>query len=211
MEEYSLSQDDFHSRLYVVSLVATLVAAHCRHELLEGIDMFLLQPGTIPEIEYGATEFTWSIPQKATVLILFSTSGIMGASCLGAITKRFGCLSMALTSTARKGTTLFLSFALFQNKCTPQHLVGVTLFMTAMVIKNLFKEQMTSKPLHCDGQRQRADNATIPTKVSTDNLRGCLDIVCRRFGLRSRDSSMEMSGNFRIRSNNEMEQGIPIS
>jgi drug/metabolite transporter (DMT)-like permease len=115
MDQYSLSQDDFHSRLYGVSLLATVVAAFCSDELLQGIDMFLMQPGTIPEIESGATEFTWSVSDKAIALLAFSTSGIMGASCLGAITKRFGCLSMALTSTARKATTLFLSFALFHN------------------------------------------------------------------------------------------------
>ena len=211
MEEYSLSQDEFHSRLYVVSLMATLVAAHCRHELLEGLDMFLLRPGTIPEIEYGATEFTWSIPEKAVVLFLFSTSGIMGASCLGAITKRFGCLSMALTSTARKGTTLFLSFALFQNKCTPQHLVGVTLFMTAIVINTLFKGQITSKSGQGDVQRQRPDDAMTPAKVSTDNLRRRLDIVFRRFGLGTRDSNMEMNCIFRKGSSDEVELGMPIS
>jgi hypothetical protein len=141
MEQYDMGQDEFHSRLYVVSLIATLVAAHMRNELVEGIDYFLLRPGTVTEIESGDLigDTTWTASRKAVVLILLGTSGIMGASCLGAITKRFGALSMALTSTARKATTLFLSFAIFENNCTSEHVAGVSLFMFGLLMKTFNK------------------------------------------------------------------------
>ena len=143
MEEHQLTQDEFHSKLYVVSLIATLFAAHMNHELFEGIDYFLLRPGTVPEIESldQIVDPTWTIARKAFVLLMFGTTGIMGASCLGAITKRFGALSMALTSTARKATTLFLSFALFNSKCTSEHVVGVSLFMSGLMMKTLSKRK----------------------------------------------------------------------
>mmetsp|Transcript_14228 Transcript_14228/g.20454 ORF Transcript_14228/g.20454 Transcript_14228/m.20454 type:complete len:132 (+) Transcript_14228:1-396(+) len=70
----------------------------------------------------------------------------MGASCLGAITKRFGALSMALTSTARKATTLFLSFALFNNNCTSEHVMGVSLFLTGLIMKAFNRRSSFSNP-----------------------------------------------------------------
>ena len=146
MEEYNLSQDEFHSRLYLVSLIATMVAAFLRNELLEGIDSFLLQDGTVPEIEsLTTTTTTITATQKAFLLVLFGTTGIMGASCLGAITKRFGALSMALTSTGRKATTLFLSFAVFdENRCTPEHAAGISLFMGGLLLKSFAKKTTTT-------------------------------------------------------------------
>jgi adenosine 3'-phospho 5'-phosphosulfate transporter B3 len=138
MESYSMTQDEYHTRLYSIALVATILAAHIRHELFEGIDVFLLQPGTVAEIESGSVEDTeWPVSRKALVLVLFSATGIFGASCLGAITKRFGALAMALTSTARKATTLFLSFLMFHNTCTPQHVFGVLLFIGALIVKSV--------------------------------------------------------------------------
>jgi UAA transporter family len=147
MEEHCLTQDEFHSKLYGVSLIATLVAAHWKNELIPGIDYFLFRPGTVTEIETLGEVInpTWTIARKAAVLMLFGTTGIMGASCLGAITKRFGALSMALTSTARKATTLFLSFALFNNECTPEHVAGVSLFMTGLVMKTLNKRNSSQQ------------------------------------------------------------------
>jgi hypothetical protein len=204
MDQYSLSQDDFHSRLYGVSLLATVVAASCNNEFLQGIDMFLMQPGTIPEIESGATEFTWSVSDKTIALLAFSTTGIMGASCLGAITKRFGCLSMALTSTARKATTLFLSFALFHNKCTPQHVLGVTLFMSALVMKTLNKGgHSSSKSIQTGGESPEeaaANNVSFLFKI-TERLQS----VLRNIGFGPRKPITEMARLLRERSSIEMD------
>ncbi len=147
MEEHHLTQDEFHSKLYVVSLIATVFAAHWQNELFPGIEYFFLRPGTVTEIESMEEIInpTWTIARKAIALFLFGTTGIMGASCLGAITKRFGALSMALTSTARKATTLFLSLAVFNNDCTLEHVVGVSLFMTGLMMKTLSKRRTGQK------------------------------------------------------------------
>mmetsp|Transcript_21165 Transcript_21165/g.31388 ORF Transcript_21165/g.31388 Transcript_21165/m.31388 type:complete len:175 (-) Transcript_21165:572-1096(-) len=146
MKSYDLNQDEFHSRLYSVSFVATILAAYLHNELFEGIDLFLLRAGTIPDIEAGnQVDITWTQCRKTVVLILFGTSGIMGASCLGAITKRFGALTMALTSTARKATTLFLSFAAFENQCTLEHFVGVFLFLSGLTMKTFNKKPCKSE------------------------------------------------------------------
>jgi hypothetical protein len=44
---------------------------------------------------------------------------------------------MSMTSTARKATTLFFSFFLFSKLCTVQHVVGMFIFMGALVLKSL--------------------------------------------------------------------------
>lgn len=160
MEEHNLTQDEFHSKLYIVSLIATVVAAHWQNELFPGIEYFFFRPGTVTEIETmdEITNPTWTVARKAIALFLFGTTGIMGASCLGAITKRFGALSMALTSTARKATTLFLSLAIFNNDCTTEHVVGVSLFMTGLIMKTLSKRKT--------GQQQQQSAGEKPTEGS---------------------------------------------
>lgn len=172
MEEYAMTQDEFHSRLYVVSLMATVVAAHANGELVEGIEYFLLRPGTVPEIESGElVDPTWTIARKAMVLVLFGTCGIMGASCLGAITKRFGALSMALTSTARKATTLFLSFALFQNNCSSEHFVGVSLFMSGLMMKTLNKSRGGGSAASTSGSRSQSAGQSAGEQPSESKSR----------------------------------------
>jgi drug/metabolite transporter (DMT)-like permease len=162
MDSYSMTQDEYHTRLYSVALVVTLTAAHLRHELLEGIDVFLLQPGTIAEIESGSVKDTkWPVSRKALVLVLFSATGIFGASCLGAITKRFGALAMALTSTVRKAATLFMSFLLFHNTCTPQHAFGMLIFIIALLVKSVSAKNKG---------RQRSTDMTEDTEGSIGTL-----------------------------------------
>ena len=63
--------------------------------------------------------------------------GFFGSSCSAAITKNFGALTMSITSTARKATTLFLSFMLFDNECTFEHVVGIVVFISALTAKSL--------------------------------------------------------------------------
>lgn len=140
MKHYSLGQDEFQLKLYSIALLAMTAAAHLNHELISGARFVLFTPGTIAEIESGEyldRPVTWTVSKKIIVLLLFSTTGLFGSSCAGAITKRFGALSMSITSTARKGGTLFLSFALFPNKCTIEHVVGIALFLSALLMKSL--------------------------------------------------------------------------
>ena len=199
-----MTQDEFHSKLYIVSLIATIIAAHWKDELLPGMDYFFFRPGTVTEIETmgEVTNTTWTVARKTAALVLFGTTGIFGASCLGAITKRFGALSMALTSTARKATTLFLSLALFNNSCTVEHICGVSLFMTGLFLKTLTKRKNAleqsagEKPVEATRSSSRLGRtaeflATIPF------IRRCV----------TQDSQNEKRAMLRHRSSVDMEVG----
>mmetsp|Transcript_1934 Transcript_1934/g.2611 ORF Transcript_1934/g.2611 Transcript_1934/m.2611 type:complete len:214 (+) Transcript_1934:109-750(+) len=136
MSHYAVGQDEYIFRLYSIALVAITAAAAFQGDLTEGL-RFMMQPGSYNEMETPIEERTWSVSSKWTVLILFATMGFFGASCSAAITKNFGALLMSITSTARKATTLFLSFALFDNECTMEHLVGIVLFIFSLVWKSV--------------------------------------------------------------------------
>lgn len=143
MTQYRVGQDEFIFRLYSIALVAITGAAAIKGDLREGVE-FLTQPGTFDEQRSASLDTTWSVPAKWVVLILFSTMGFFGSSCSAAITKQFGALTMSITSTARKATTLFLSFALFDNECTMEHVVGIILFIASLIWKAFAKRTKTS-------------------------------------------------------------------
>ncbi|KAI2509550.1 3'-phosphoadenosine 5'-phosphosulfate transmembrane transporter [Fragilaria crotonensis] len=210
MEEHQLTQDEFHSKLYFVSLIATVVAAHWQNELFPGIEYFFFRPGTVTEIESQGeiVNPTWTITRKAMALFLFGTTGIMGASCLGAITKRFGALSMALTSTGRKATTLFLSLAVFNNDCTLEHVVGVCLFMTGLMMKTLSKRKTGQKEQQ---QQQSAGEKPIerPKLSGQDNEGAAFLARIPIFGrYLTRNSQTEKAALLRHRSSIDMEFGL---
>jgi len=135
MNQFNVGQDEFIFRLYSIATLAILGAATFKGDMTEGAK-FLLLPGTYDEINNGE-EPTWSVAGKIFVVVLFSTMGFFGSSCSAAITKHFGALTMSITSTARKATTLFLSFAVFNNECTFEHIGGIVLFIMALVMKSL--------------------------------------------------------------------------
>lgn len=136
MNQFGVGQDEFIFRMYSIALVAITVAATVKGDLREGM-LFLSQPGTYNQLSLPLEERTWPVPTKIAVIVLFSTMGFFGSSCSAAITKNFGALTMSITSTARKATTLFLSFAFFDNECTMEHISGVVLFISALVFKSL--------------------------------------------------------------------------
>lgn len=135
MNRFGVGQDEFIFRLYSIATVAITTTAAFRGELSAGIK-FLSTPGTLDEIEHGLTP-SWSVPAKVLVVVTFSTMGFLGSSCGAAITKYFGALTMSITSTGRKATTLFLSFALFDHVCTFEHIGGIFLFISSLIIKSL--------------------------------------------------------------------------
>ncbi|OEU09991.1 UAA-domain-containing protein [Fragilariopsis cylindrus CCMP1102] len=115
MNQYKVGQDEFIFRMYSIALVAISAAAWAKGDLADGM------------VSTG----------KICVVILFSSMGFFGSSCAAAITKQFGALSMSITSTARKATTLFLSFLLFDNECTMQHIIGIIIFICALTTKSI--------------------------------------------------------------------------
>lgn len=135
MTQFNVGQDEYMYKLYSITLLGIVGAAASRGDLLEGTQ-FLLTPGTYDEIRLGQ-EPTWTVTGKIIVIVLFSSAGFFGSSCSALITKEFGALTMSITSTARKATTLFLSFALFNNVCTFEHVAGIILFIAALVAKSI--------------------------------------------------------------------------
>ena len=150
MNNYGVGQDEFIFRMYSIALIAITVAAAAKGDLQIGLS-WIMQPGNFDEVEQGVTaeETMWTASRKIGVIVLFSCMGFFGGSCSAAITKNFGALTMSITSTARKAMTLFLSFFLFNNICTMQHILGVVIFITALTAKSLRR----SKP---KDQRRRS-------------------------------------------------------
>jgi len=137
MRKYHVGQDEYIYRLYSIALVAISFATQLNGEISRGL-YFLSVPGTLDEVELGKPP-TWSCASKLFLIILFGTTGFFGSSAAAAITKHFGALPMSLTSVARKATTLFLSFALFGNDCSFEHIAGMFMFVSALLMKAMGK------------------------------------------------------------------------
>eukprot|EP00752_Nemacystus_decipiens_P008024 g7170.t1 len=127
MNRYASCQDELIMFSYLCGTV--YVASFCvfSGELVPGI-VFLHSKGF------------WAIG----AVMLYCGSGFLGGSCAVALTKRFGALHSAITTTARKAVTLMLSFAYFQKAFTPQHLVGASVFMVGLMAK-IFGKGSNSK------------------------------------------------------------------
>jgi hypothetical protein len=143
MSQFGVGQDEFIFRMYSIALVAISAAAYYKGDLQEGV-AFLSVPGRYDELHLPLDERTWSVPGKIGTMVLFSSMGFFGSSCSACITKNFGALTMSITSTARKATTLFLSFFLFNNVCTPEHVMGIVVFITALTTKSLRRGRSNS-------------------------------------------------------------------
>jgi len=152
MRQYQVGQDEYLLQLYTIAFVAVTVAAHAKGELVSGFQHLFLWPGTVDEIQSGVggeyqrdlNDLTWTVRQKVLVLFFFSTTGLLGSSCAGAITKRFGALTMSITSTARKAMTIFVSFVAFHNTCTFEHVSGMTIFLFALIMKSVYAKADTN-------------------------------------------------------------------
>jgi solute carrier family 35 (adenosine 3'-phospho 5'-phosphosulfate transporter), member B3 len=129
--------------LYSISLLCIAVAAAANGDLQKGL-VWSLHDGTYDEYlqmtNNGDHDGLVTIPSysaltKVSIMVLFSSMGFFGSSCSAAITKNFGALTMSITSTARKATTLFLSFGLFRdNVCTFEHIFGMLVFSSSLMV-----------------------------------------------------------------------------
>jgi len=140
MRKHNLGQDDFQQQLYTFSFLIMLMAAYQSNELISGFQFFFLSDGTFSEYQsegQGEGQYSWSAKDKTIAVCLFSTLGIFGGSCACAITKRFGALTMSVCTTTRKAATIFLSFAMFPNNCTPEHVIGVSIFVSGLFLKGI--------------------------------------------------------------------------
>jgi len=178
MRKYGVGQDEFIFRMYSIALVAITFAAAFNGDLAEGM-RFMRTPGTYEEMTNGTNLSLreWSVVGKISVLLLFSSMGFFGSSCSAAITKNFGALTMSITSTARKATTLFLSFFLFRNVCTFEHVCGIVLFISALTTKSVRRGRDGKGKRKQKGKRGRRATATKslspyrrPKPKSSNNL-----------------------------------------
>lgn len=187
MVQYGVGQDDFIFKLYSISLVAITAAAAYKGDLAEGI-AWLFQPGTYDELALPVDERSWSVPAKVGVMALFSSMGFFGSSCSAAITKNFGALSMSITSTARKATTLFLSFFLFHNVCTTEHLVGIFIFISALTTKSLRRGRKSPAPMSPRRSQGSRDDLVL---LVPDTIRSSPSLAARK---RSQSGDVEYTG-----------------
>jgi len=160
MNQYHVGQDEFIFRMYSIALIAIVAAATAKGDLAEGM-VWIMQPGTYDEQQNNVPleDRAWSSSGKIFTLILFSSMGFFGSSCAAAITKQFGALSMSITSVSRKATTLFLSFLLFDNECTYQHILGIIIFISALTTKSIRRKNKRRKHNDiCGNQMHRAAN-----------------------------------------------------
>jgi hypothetical protein len=76
--------------------------------------------------------------QVVGLFVVFTLTGFLGMSCLAALTKRFGALKSAVTSTVRKGFTLVLSYFLFPEgkTFTIMHGFGTALFLAGLLLES---------------------------------------------------------------------------
>lgn len=151
MNRHSLGQDDYQKRLNFVSFIIMLCVAFKMNEVTSGIHFFFFSKGTYSEflthqsLPQETIIYSFSRIQKLILLTLFSAFGIFGGSCASAITKRFSALTMSITTTTRKAASLLVSFAVFGNSCTMEHLFGITLFSSGLVVKGLNKGKKVQK------------------------------------------------------------------
>lgn len=134
MNKYKVGHDAFQLHISTIASLALGIAAFAKGELIEGFKFFMV-PGTFEEVANGSTP-SLTVQEKILVIILFSSFGLFGASCAGAITKTFGAFYMSLTTTSRKALSLMISFIVFPNTCTFQHALGIAIFMCALIRKS---------------------------------------------------------------------------
>ena len=172
MRDYRVGHDEFQVQLYFLAFLAVASAALARGELISGIQFFLLQDGTADEVSGHEDDATvdWTIGkrEKILALVFFSTAGLFGSSCAGAITKHSGALAFSITSTARKAITLFLSFALFHNTCTLEHISGMVILLSALIVKSIFSISRTNDRVDDTINAYSADRCKEPLLMSDE-------------------------------------------
>uniref|UniRef100_A0A6U4D8T4 Sugar phosphate transporter domain-containing protein n=1 Tax=Phaeomonas parva TaxID=124430 RepID=A0A6U4D8T4_9STRA len=78
-------------------------------------------------------------------MLLFTACGFFGVSLVAALTKRFGALVSALSTTARKAMTLMLSFVIFPKPVLTNHVVGGLILCFAMVFRIINRAILSQK------------------------------------------------------------------
>lgn len=143
MAKYHVGHNEFLCHLYTIAFLSMTTLTYFNGELLTGL-RFLSISGTYLEANAGHPSSCAPF-LKVMVIVLFATTGLFGSSCAAGITKYFGAMAMSITSTARKAMTLFLSFIIFQNSCTMEHIIGMVIFLFSLCTKSFMVFQKEKK------------------------------------------------------------------
>jgi drug/metabolite transporter (DMT)-like permease len=138
MKDYNVCQDEFIFQVYSLATCAIAVVAAMVGELDEGV-LWMSTPGTYQDFLLDEAEPAWSAPGKWAVVLLFGLSGYMALYFSQTLVKHFGALTMSITNTSRRSTTMFLSVFLFDNVLTLTHLLGIFMFAVGLVGKVLLQ------------------------------------------------------------------------
>lgn len=207
--------------MYSIALAAIALAAAFKGDFAEGFS-WLLQPGTYDELKLPVEERTWTVSGKVTVMVVFSSMGFFGSSCSAAITKNFGALTMSIVSTTRKATTLFLSFFLFHNVCTTEHLMGIFIFIAALLAKSLRRKSTSEKKMNKKKKQPRKTRRSRKGYSRNDDASSVSDVSDVELAGASGGSSLERAipqvvhaenvhTNLRSRTNGSTRSGAPRS
>ena len=131
LNKYEVTHDELIYYSFTVAAVLAVAMSMISGEFLDGF-RFLGTDGTI---------------QVFGLFVIFTLSGFLGMSCLAALTKRFGALKSAVTSTVRKGVTLILSYIIFpEGKVfTILHAVGTIIFLGGLFLESTTKLKRSPK------------------------------------------------------------------
>ena len=138
MTKYSSNPTEMLYFSFMGGTGISVVVALCAGEFHKGIaymwthDVSLLPESTHHTLhEYKEVESPWF------ALLMFCTLGYLGAHCSTAITQHFGSLLNGVTNTARKATSLSLSYFMFpdEHALTMQHIIGSFIFFIGLVVR----------------------------------------------------------------------------
>merc|ERR1712196_167871 len=123
----------------ILSIIACIISGefHSGLSYLYSGDETLLGPLQDSTIHYKRVEWPW------LALLMFCTLGYLGAHCSTALTQHFGALMNGITNTARKATSVAISFANFpdEHPITLQHVLGSIIFFSGLLYRVSGKEK----------------------------------------------------------------------
>jgi adenosine 3'-phospho 5'-phosphosulfate transporter B3 len=122
---YQVTHDELIYYSFTIAAVGAFFMSFLSGELKDGVE-FLGTSGTL---------------QVFLLFVAFTLFGFMGMSCLAALTKRFGALKSAVTSTVRKGATLLVSYLIFPDgkSFTVLHFCGTAVFLSGLFLESTVK------------------------------------------------------------------------
>ena len=111
------------------------------------------------------------------LFMAFSASGFLGVSCVAALTKRFGAITSAITSTVRKGLTLALSYIFYpeDKSLTIWHIFGSSIFMWGLFMRSIDKKRKNKRGSDGDMEDEKDSD------VDRDKNENGIDVEDGRF------------------------------